>query len=168
MAYLVAQACLRGWPMRIFVPLLISFCGPLCLPSVAAEPPAPASTAAGGEKTPAPEPAAAKTNPVAPTANDSSSPSPSAASKAPLAAANASPSSLQDSANSQDKSLRARGYKPESRGGTTVYCRKEAVLGSRFENKICRSAAELEHDSQAGKDMVQDMQRVGSAGPKSN
>jgi hypothetical protein len=154
--------------MRIFVPLLISFCGPLCLPAVAAEPPAPASAVADGEKISAPEPAAANTKPTAPATNDSSNPSPSAASKAPLAAANASPSSLQDAANSQDKSLRARGYKPETRGGTTVYCRKEAVLGSRFENKICRSAAELEHDSQAGKDMVQDMQRVGSAGPRSN
>jgi hypothetical protein len=152
--------------MRILVPLLISFCGPLCLPSVAAEPPAPA--VAGGEKTSAPEPAAANTNATAPTTNDSSNPSPSAASKAPLAATNASPSSLQESANSQDKSLRARGYKPETRGGTTVYCRKEAVLGSRFENKICRSAADLEHNSQAGKDMVQDMQRVSGAGLKSN
>jgi hypothetical protein len=150
--------------MRIFVPLLISFCGPLCLPSVAAEP--PASAVADGEKTAAP--AAANTNPTAPTTNDSSNPPPSAASKPPLAATNALPSSLQDSANSQDKSLRARGYKPETRGGTTVYCRKEAVLGSRFENKICRSAAELEHNSQAGKDMVQDMQRVSGAGLKSN
>jgi hypothetical protein len=154
--------------MRIFIPLLISFCGPLCLPAVAAEPPAPApaSAVADGEKTSAP--AAANTNPTAPTTNDSSNPSPSAASKATLAATNASPSSLQDSANAQDKSLRARGYKPETRGGTTVYCRKEAVLGSRFENKICRSAADLEHNSQAGKDMVQDMQRASGAGLKSN
>lgn len=35
------------------------------------------------------------------------------------------------------KHLMARGYRPETHNGNTVYCHKEAPLGSRFEKKTC-------------------------------
>jgi hypothetical protein len=61
--------------------------------------------------------------------------------------------------DAQVKQLLAKGYKPQSRGGEVFYCRREAVLGSRFEQKICKLAEQLMRDEQDSKDMAQRMQQ---------
>ena len=59
----------------------------------------------------------------------------------------------------EDKHLRALGYVPEVRsGGVIFYCRRETTLGSRFEEKICMTAAqhtELQQDSRNLTDALQ-------------
>jgi hypothetical protein len=61
--------------------------------------------------------------------------------------------------DAQVKQLLAKGYRPQARGGEVFYCRREAVLGSRFEQKICRSAEQLMRDEQDSKDMTERMQQ---------
>jgi hypothetical protein len=51
------------------------------------------------------------------------------------------------------------GYKPELRHGETYYCRREATLGSRFESKVCATAAELAQVKVDSEDAVNDAQR---------
>ena len=58
-----------------------------------------------------------------------------AAPAAPVVSAGATPAS--DQAAAQVKAARALGYLPQRSDGVTVYCRKEAVVGSRFTKDIC-------------------------------
>ena len=98
----------------------------------AMEPPPPAPTT-----TPTSQPAAE------PTADSSAS------TKAPAADSKANPApklvlTAGDSeAAAQLKRLKAAGYTPEAHGDEIWFCRKEAVLGSRFEKKICNTADQL-------------------------
>jgi hypothetical protein len=53
--------------------------------------------------------------------------------------------------NAQVKQLLAKGYRPQGRGDNVYYCRREQVLGSRFEQKVCKTADQItraELDSQ--------------------
>lgn len=67
----------------------------------------------------------------------------------------------------QVKQLLARGYKPQSRGGDVLYCRREQQLGSHFETKICKSAAQIMQDELDSKETTRNMQlqTPGSMGP---
>jgi hypothetical protein len=58
-------------------------------------------------------------------------------------------SSLTPASEAQVRVLRLQGYKPETRNGQTVYCRKEAQLGTRLETKTCSSAADLARNVQS-------------------
>lgn len=60
----------------------------------------------------------------------------------------------------QTKRLRGQGYKPEVHDGTTLFCRKEAVVGSRFESKFCETAEDVDKDTQDGKDLTEMVQRT--------
>jgi len=43
-----------------------------------------------------------------------------------------------------DKKLRSQGYKVEiRRGGEKIYCRTEAIVGTRFDHKVCATAEEM-------------------------
>ncbi len=68
------------------------------------------------------------------------------------------------------KKLRAAGYKTEMHGKDVVFCRKEPVLGSRFEKKVCSTAEELDNQMASGKDMLESTQRtgLGLGNPKGN
>ena len=66
---------------------------------------------------------------------------------------------VKDVSEEQAKRLRMRGYRPEVRNGVTLFCRKEAPLGSRFESKICGTAANLDKATTDGKDLTQGVQR---------
>jgi len=59
----------------------------------------------------------------------------------------------------RDKRLRSAGYKPKIQAGQTFYCRKEAVVGSRFEKEVCGTAESIDKATQNGKDMAADAQR---------
>jgi hypothetical protein len=71
-------------------------------------------------------------------------------------------------ADKQLKRLKAAGYKPEVRGGEVVFCRKEAVLGSRFEKKICNTADALEQQMNNAQEMASQAQRNSTLSPRGN
>jgi len=62
--------------------------------------------------------------------------------------------------DAQVKQLLARGYKPQGHGDDVVYCRREQQLGSRFETRICRSAAQIVQDELNSKELTETMQRT--------
>jgi uncharacterized protein len=56
--------------------------------------------------------------------------------------------------DAQLKQILAKGYRPErqARGNEVYYCRKETELGSRFETKVCRTAARIIQEELQGKE----------------
>jgi hypothetical protein len=64
----------------------------------------------------------------------------------------------------KDREMRSMGYTPETHNGRTVYCRKEAPTGSRFEKKYCATAEDVEAAVQAAGDFT----RKQGATPSSN
>jgi len=67
-------------------------------------------------------------------------------------------------ADARLKKLRAAGYKPEAHGDEVVFCRREPVLGTKFQRKVCNTAEQLEAQASTGQDEVEEMQRVGMRG----
>lgn len=53
------------------------------------------------------------------------------------------------------KRLRAAGYKPETHNGETFYCRRETKMGSRFDTKVCGTAAQLAAATLNGQEMAE-------------
>lgn len=64
--------------------------------------------------------------------------------------------------DAQLKQILAKGYQPESqaRGNAVYYCRREHELGSRFESKICKTAARILQDEQQGKEATTNVERT--------
>src|SRR5689334_10675142 len=62
------------------------------------------------------------------------------------------------------KRLRAAGYKPEAHGDEVVFCRREPVLGSHFQRKVCNTAEQLESQTNTSQDELEEMQRAGMRG----
>ena len=87
-----------------------------------------------------PPPAAATTSTSQPASEPDSSKAPTTG-QAPKLVLTAGDSA----AATELKRLKAAGYKPEAHGSEIWFCRKEAVLGSRFEKKICNTADQLIH-----------------------
>ena len=50
-------------------------------------------------------------------------------------------------------------YKPELRDGETYYCRREAMVGTGFESKVCGTAADLDRVTVDSKDALNQVQR---------
>ena len=69
--------------------------------------------------------------------------------------------------DAQLKQILNKGYKPESqaRGHEVYYCRSERELGSRFETKVCRTAARILEEEQQGKETTTNMERTGGNRP---
>ena len=67
--------------------------------------------------------------------------------------------------DAQLKQILSKGYKPESqaRGNEVYYCRSEVELGSRFESKVCKTAAQILQDEQGSKEATTYVQRTGAA-----
>ncbi len=82
-----------------------------------------------------------------------------ASTTAPNSTAKTDPATKGGASESQAKLLRAAGYKAEVRNGQTIYCRKEAQLGSRFESKVCGTADELERLTVKSKEAIDKAQR---------
>lgn len=106
---------------------------------LAADPPAPAPTAA---VTPAATPAATAA---------------AAGSAANSAKADAAPKS--DVTEAQTKALRSAGYKPEVSKGQTLYCRREAQIGTRFESKVCGTYEEIQRSIQNSQELATRIQQ---------
>jgi hypothetical protein len=64
--------------------------------------------------------------------------------------------------DAQLKQILAKGYRPESqaRGNEVYYCRKETELGSRFETKVCRTAARIIQEELQGKEATTTAQQT--------
>jgi hypothetical protein len=65
--------------------------------------------------------------------------------------------------DAQLKQILRKGYRPESqaRGNEVYYCRGERELGSRFETKVCRTAARILQEEQQGKEATTNVERTG-------
>jgi hypothetical protein len=135
--------------MRYLACLFVSLCVGALSQTLADEPPQP------------PAPAAVQSTPA-------SSASPAAVSTPPTASAAKAESPNQGDVEAQTKRLRGQGYRPETRNGRLVYCRKETPLGSRFESKICGTADELDKAALNSKELVETIQRQNSMNPRGN
>jgi hypothetical protein len=107
--------------------------------------------------TPATQPAAAQ-----PAAATSAS---SAAAK-PAASTAAKDSAAAEKESDAERHLLARGYKKETRGNQTVFCRKEIKTGSHFETKVCGTAESMALAEQQARDLMQNSQN--SSGSRVN
>ena len=105
--------------------------------TLAADPPVPS------------EPAAA----AAPPSTTVSSTAPSADSQ------KSHPAAKSDVSPEQMKAFRAARYKPEVRNGQTLFCRREPQLGTRFESKVCGTAAEIERSTQNSQELASRIQQ---------
>ena len=67
--------------------------------------------------------------------------------------------------DAQLKQILRKGYKPQSqaRGNEVHYCRSERELGSRFETKVCKTAAQILQAEQGGKEAATYVERTGAA-----
>jgi hypothetical protein len=67
--------------------------------------------------------------------------------------------------DAQLKQILSKGYKPsgQARGNEVYYCRRERELGSRFETKVCKTAAQILQDEQGSKEAAAHVQRTGAA-----
>jgi hypothetical protein len=62
--------------------------------------------------------------------------------------------------NAQVKQLLAKGYRPQAGGDNVYYCRREPVLGSRFEHKICKTADQITRDELDAQEMTVNTQKA--------
>jgi hypothetical protein len=67
--------------------------------------------------------------------------------------------------DAQLKQIFRKGYKPEGQahGNEVNYCRRELELGSHFETKVCKTAAQILQAEQGGKEATTYVQRTGAA-----
>jgi hypothetical protein len=65
--------------------------------------------------------------------------------------------------DAQLKQILRKGFKPASqgRGNEVYYCRSEQELGSHFETKVCKTAAQILHEERGSKDATADLERTG-------
>ncbi|MBS0422627.1 MAG: hypothetical protein JSR66_33280 [Proteobacteria bacterium] len=141
--------------MRMIIGLFTIFSVGALSQALATDPPAEAPKATASSTTPATTPSTA-TDKTATTAKDGTK-------TVKLVAGDAA-------ADERLKKLRAAGYKAEMHGSDVVFCRKELVLGSRFEKKVCNTAEELDNQMANGRDLVESSQRngLGLGNPKGN
>ena len=53
-----------------------------------------------------------------------------------------------------DQELLKRGYRVQYRRGEVVYCRAEAITGSRLTSTLCRSAQQIKEDEQRAREVL--------------
>jgi hypothetical protein len=77
------------------------------------------------------------------------------------AAAKPAPTVWEDKSLTKDevKQLLAQGYRPLNRDGQIYYCKRETVLGSRFETLNCRTGEQAKARARDGQDMTSKLQR---------
>jgi hypothetical protein len=135
--------------------------------SESAEPPAPpaAGTPPQTVAQSAPvAPAGPSTTTAATPAGPSSGAKPDAAAGQPVANKPGRKILVDDTVtDAQLKQILRKGYTPEqqARGNEVYYCRRERELGSRFETKVCRTAARILLEEQQGKEATTNVERTG-------
>ena len=141
--------------MNTFVRLIPILFACVATQVVAGDPPAPktvdpnkpaaSAAAVNADAVPAATPAQAKVEPEA---------------SAPTAAANAAKPErlvLEDKTltNAEVSQMLAQGYRPQKgRGDDVLYCRSEQPLGTRFAQKVCKTADQIKALNRDSKDMA--------------
>jgi hypothetical protein len=112
-------------------------------------------------------PAASSAPPAAATSSSASTPQSTTSSAAPAGSSAASSSASSTDSTpagpSPDliKKARAEGFKPEvQKSGETLYCSKDASLGTRFETKKCINADQLQAEIQRRQDQRDSIGRL--------
>jgi hypothetical protein len=95
---------------------------------------------------------------VQPAPAAAATPAASSAPVAPAASVKAEAASNSDVTPAQMKAFRQAGYKPEVRNGQTLFCRKEAQLGTRFESKTCGTAADIARSTANSQELAERIQ----------
>ena len=72
----------------------------------------------------------------------------------------ATPPKVELTAN--EKALLSQGYRLEVRNGEKTFCRREVVLGSHFEKKVCGTADQLAATTLTSREMLQRVQEHGT------
>jgi pyruvate/2-oxoglutarate dehydrogenase complex dihydrolipoamide acyltransferase (E2) component len=131
----------------------------LCILSVGSLFAAVATAATAPEQSPAAAPQSAATQPAS--ADNAAAPAGDSASNTKPAAPSVHKVVLVDNGinDEQLKQILAKGFRPESHDGKTVYCRKETPTGTRFPTKTCRTSANIIEMEEKGKDLATDVQR---------
>ena len=156
-----------GLTMRFAIPAL-AFLGVGVLALAAAADPAPTTQ---------PERAATPAAPVTDSASPATSaatgvPAPPAASS-PAASPPAAPKAAAPTLSAAEQRLISQGYRPQSRNGEKIYCRREPALGSRINaGQHCGTVSQLTTATQDGKDYLDQTNRtqtihdpMGTVGP---
>ncbi len=121
-----------------------------------------ADTPAEPAATPAAAPAAAPVAPGPPASTAAPAAASNAATAASAATTNAAASRESDAA--LEKRLTNSGYKPKTRNGATVWCKREAELGSRLGGQeVCGTPDELRRNAQEQQDAVRSVQTLYNA-----
>jgi hypothetical protein len=119
------------------------------LPAVAGEP--PAQQAESAQAAPTTQPSSTTQTPSKPasTTKPASSTSP------------AHSSNPQDLTEAEQR-LISRGYRQEVQNGQKTFCRREVVLGSHLEKKVCGTADQLAQAQRTGREVTENSQRRGT------
>jgi hypothetical protein len=112
--------------------------------------------------TPSPPPPPAAQAEQAPPASPST-PAPTATSAKPAVAEAVSADGV---TKEELKRLQVAGYKQKTRGDQIVYCRREVVLGTRFDREMCATARDLEYIRAHGQEMTSQAQKGNFGFPK--
>ncbi len=83
---------------------------------------------------------------------------PTASTTAPAAGTSPAHASNAQELTSDEKKLISRGYHLEVHTGEKTFCRREVVLGSHFEKKVCGTADQLAASTRASRDAIDDAQ----------
>ena len=142
--------------MNTVARLLPAVCTAVISGVFAADPPPPPAAAAAPAHTGEPAPAGAPTG-TSSTAN------------AQPVASNSGRKVLVDDTvtDAQLKQILRKGYRPASqaRGNEVNYCRSERELGTRFETKVCKTAAQILQEEQGSKEATTNLERPGGSRP---
>ena len=119
------------------------------LPAVAGEPPTQQAESA---------PATSTTQPSSTT----QTPSKPASKTKPASSTPPAHSSNPQDLTEAEQRLISRGYRLELQNGKKTFCRREVVLGSRLEKKVCGTADQLAEAQRTGREVTENSQRRGT------
>jgi hypothetical protein len=80
--------------------------------------------------------------------------------QAALVAATAAPSAAESTAATGGGFNAPAGYQKRNRGGTTVYCKSETPVGTRFAKEYCYTQADLERMEASRVNLKQEVERT--------
>jgi hypothetical protein len=99
--------------------------------------------------------------PQEPPAQPASAPAAAAPGEAASPSGPAGTAAANEAAASADKKFAAPpGYKEKTRGGTTVYCRSQTPIGTRFATEYCYTQADLQRMEKSKQGMQDDVSRA--------
>ena len=119
------------------------------VPALAADPPAEPASAAQATSTTSP-PSSGTKAPSQPISTTTASSNTSAA------------KAKKPDLTEDERRLLSQGYRMEMHGGERTFCRREVVLGSHFEKKVCGTAEQLATSRQTSRDATELSQRHGT------